>query len=376
MSKSFPSSSLADKRPLGRFFALLSAVLTCLGPLPAPARSDLAGELPLPKMDDRSGGRLELRREDEKPPNRPAAAPSVPFKREVDEAILESEIKRLAPNAMIVEPENYSVDAEDTYWVKADLAPLLKGDVYLKHRSFWIEPLTPPASLPAPKAESGQLKLLEVRGEVKILRPGEPETAVDVIEGMLIPSGSTVATGEDSSAAVLMGGVNSVRFGPRSEGLLRQTVEDGKRGTIVDLRDGTVFSRVGRRAGERQDFQVRTPQGVAAARGTDYAVWLREGRLVVCSAAGVVEIRDPQNNPRDTLPQPPKGDLLFQAYPSFSESKKASWLFNTLQLVEKLNVKAAALRVQQERREIGVEEEAWLRHLQPVTWVVRAKRVL
>jgi hypothetical protein len=357
-----------------RIFALLAAVLSSLAPLSAPGRTDLAGELPLPQIDEKSSGRLELRRDAEIPPAAPPKPASISFKREADEAFLESEIKRAAPAAMIVEPGKYTLDSDGTYWIDADLAPLLKGEVYIKHRSHWIEPLTPPASLPAPKAESDQLRLLEVRGEVKILRPGEPETAMDVHEGMLIPTGSSILTGDNSSTAVFLGGVNSVRFGPRSEGLLRQTIESGKRSTTIDLRDGTVFSRVGRRPGEQQEFQVRTPLGIAAARGTDYAVWLRDGQLVVCSAAGTIDLRDPRGQPREPLRPPLKNDLAFQAYPSLSDTKKARWLFNTLQLVETLNVKAAALQSQQEKQKISVEEAAWLRHLQPVTWIVRAKR--
>jgi len=135
---------------------------------------------------------------------------------------------------------------------------------------FWSEPVTPPAGDgPAPTVALDQMKLIEVQGSVSITSPdGKTQPGQD---GMIIPSGSTVSTSGDSSAALFMGGVNSARFLPDSEAKVDQDLDASVRHTTIDLHQGTIFSRVGRRAGESEDYKVTTPEGVGAARGTDFA---------------------------------------------------------------------------------------------------------
>ena len=133
-------------------------------------------------------------------------------------------------------------------------------------RLYWSEPVTPPNG-PAPKVGVDSMKLVEVQGPVEIkladgtTKPGE--------NGMIIPSGSIVETAAGGSAAVFMGGVNSARFLPDTEAKINQSLSDDVRHTTIDLQKGTVFSRIGRRSGETQDYKVKTPEGVAAARGTE-----------------------------------------------------------------------------------------------------------
>ncbi len=130
---------------------------------------------------------------------------------------------------------------------------------------YWSEPITPPDG-PPPTVGMDQMKLVEVHGPVTIEMPnGSSEPATD---GSLIPSGATVKTDDDATAAVFMGGVNSARLMPDSEAKVSQSMVGSTRSTHIDLHEGTVFSRVGHRDGERQDYEVRTPEGVAAARGT------------------------------------------------------------------------------------------------------------
>jgi hypothetical protein len=133
---------------------------------------------------------------------------------------------------------------------------------------YWSEPVTAPDGT-APHVAANEMKLVEVQGPVSI-KTASGETQ-DGEEGMIVPSGSTVMTAPGSSAAVFMGGVNSARLLPNSEAQIIQHVNGSVRNTTIDLHQGTVFSRVGRRPGETQDYQVRTPEGVAAARGTEFA---------------------------------------------------------------------------------------------------------
>jgi len=136
-----------------------------------------------------------------------------------------------------------------------------------KKKLYWSEPITPPNGSP-PQVGVDEMKVVEVKGPVSIkLANGETQPAQD---GMILPSGSTVMTSSNSSAAVFMGGVNSTRLMPDTAAKITQHLDGSVRHTSIDLDIGSIFSRVGRRVGETEDYQVRTPEGVAAARGTDF----------------------------------------------------------------------------------------------------------
>jgi hypothetical protein len=65
--------------------------------------------------------------------------------------------------------------------------------------------------------------------------------------------------------------------------------------TVVAVRKGTVFSALGRSDGEPIDFQVRTPEGVAGARGTMFATTVAEGQSQVSMLHGTVNFQTPDN---------------------------------------------------------------------------------
>ncbi len=140
---------------------------------------------------------------------------------------------------------------------------------------YWSEPVTPPNGAP-PKVGVDSMKVVEVHGPVEVkLADGTTKRAED---GMTLPSGSTVVTKDGGSAAVFMGGVNSARLLPDTEAKINQSMAGNVRHTTVKLEKGTVFSRIGRRPGETQDYQVATPEGVAAARGTETADYVGTGK--------------------------------------------------------------------------------------------------
>lgn len=134
---------------------------------------------------------------------------------------------------------------------------------------YWSEPVTPPNGTP-PAVGINEMKLVEVHGPVTIKKAdGDTEPGK---EGMIVPSGATVITTSDaSSAAVFIGGVDSARLLPHTEVKISENLKGTVRHTSIDLQTGSVFSRVGRRTGETQDYQVKTAEGVAAARGTEFA---------------------------------------------------------------------------------------------------------
>ena len=141
------------------------------------------------------------------------------------------------------------------------------GDKLRKRHLFWAEPVTA-GGKNVPEVGSHEMKLLAVHGDVSVTSPdGHKEKGVS---GEVVPSGATVDTAASSSAAVLMGGVNSIRLVPNSNVAVSQNVQGSVRHTMIDLKQGAVFSRVGRESGGTQDYEVRTPEGVAAARGTEF----------------------------------------------------------------------------------------------------------
>jgi hypothetical protein len=150
---------------------------------------------------------------------------------------------------------------------------------------FWSEPITGPDGSAPPVGEN-QMRLVEVHGDVSVQTAGGG--TLTGTEGMIVPSGSVVATSSNSSAAVFIGGVDSARLLPDSGVRVSQHLAGSVRHTTIDLQKGTVFSRVGRRPGETQKYEVQTPQGVAAARGTEFANTLHGGHFYTFVQNGFV----------------------------------------------------------------------------------------
>ena len=154
-----------------------------------------------------------------------------------------------------------------------------------QHSLYWSEPITPPNGM-APQVGSDQMKLVEISGPVSVTPPGG--TSTDGSVGMIVPSGSTISTADGSSAALFLGGVNSVRLMPDTNIEITQQVSGSLRKTVIALHQGTVFNRVGHHDGEKQSFQVETPQGVAVAKGTEFADSMADGHHYVFVVKGIV----------------------------------------------------------------------------------------
>jgi hypothetical protein len=154
-----------------------------------------------------------------------------------------------------------------------------------QHSLYWSEPVTPPNGV-APQCGADQMKLVEINGPVSVTAPGGDSH--DGTVGMLVPSGSTISTSGGSSAAIFMGGINSVRLMPDTEVQITQQVSSSSRKTVVALHQGTIFNRVGHRDGETQNYQVESPEGVAVAKGTEFADSLANGHHYVFVVKGIV----------------------------------------------------------------------------------------
>ncbi|HEY0256103.1 MAG TPA: FecR family protein, partial [Candidatus Methylacidiphilales bacterium] len=205
-----------------------------------------------------------------------------------------------------------------------------------------------PASLGVP-ADAMQIR--EPRGDVQVALPSAPTSFTAAKEGMTIPNGSVVKTGADGTAAVLFGGVNSARLIPNSEAAVQQTLASQVRSTEVDLHSGAVFSKVGLRPGEKQDYQVHTPFGVAAAKGTDFVSVALPARTDVWIAQGIVQLDKPDGKVVGTVSSTGTGGLKIIRFPIMADMHQAMMasaetMTAAMNVIPMINLKVKALHNQ------------------------------
>jgi hypothetical protein len=141
------------------------------------------------------------------------------------------------------------------------------------------------------QAESVDGKVRSVNGDAVIVTPGsKPKT---VTNGTVIPPGSKIFTKDNANLIIQwLPGAYSVMF-PNSSvavGALNYSNPDGvspNRKVSLGLLKGSVFSHLAHNDGT-SNFQVRTPSGVAAARGTDWVVGFDGKRVKVSTLADTV----------------------------------------------------------------------------------------
>ena len=154
-------------------------------------------------------------------------------------------------------------------------------------KTYWPEPVTAPDGSTTPEGPN-EMKLVAVHGSVSVKLPDGSTQAGT--EGMPIPSGTFVTTGSNSSAAVFIGGIESARLMPDATMQVNMQMAGSVRNTTIDLQKGAVFSRIGKRPGETQNYQVSTPEGVAAARGCAYGVVYQNQILYAFGKVGLIDI--------------------------------------------------------------------------------------
>lgn len=183
----------------------------------------------------------------------------------------------------VVIPPAQQVTQEDVRRMKA-------ANQMAEKQFFWAEPVTPPDPSQAMAIAPNESRLAEIHGDVRITTA--QGKSVVAKEGQAVESNCTYVSGDNSSLAVLIGGVDSVRITPNTTVSITSTLAGDMRTTLVDLKQGLVFNKVGHREGEKQDYRVQTPSGTAVARGTDFGTSFHQDRMVAMCAEGVVEVFD------------------------------------------------------------------------------------
>lgn len=146
------------------------------------------------------------------------------------------------------------------------------------------------------QAEPKSGKVTVAVGDVKaVAEDGGAETPIKA--GDKVDVGTTIKTGAESRAVVVITVRSAIRISENSEVVI-ETVDEAATPSqvLVDLKDGSLGALLKPNAAGELDFKVRTPSGVAAARGTFYAVAVKDGKGYAQVKEGRVEIiPNPEN---------------------------------------------------------------------------------
>ena len=131
--------------------------------------------------------------------------------------------------------------------------------------------------------------VLKVTGSVQVQLPGQ-SSPVALNVGDKIPQGATIITGAGAEAYIqpVTGTVATVQENSTVEvEKLTQTMEGGqmvRANTLLNLKSGNLVSTLDPAKRSLNNYGVRTPKGVAAARGTSYSVTVSNDQGFTVSA--------------------------------------------------------------------------------------------
>lgn len=144
------------------------------------------------------------------------------------------------------------------------------------------------SSFASAEPESG--KVTVAVGDVKAFTADAAE-GTPIEKGDKVSVGTTIKTGADSRAVIVITPRSAIRVSANSEVLIEVVDETASpKKVTIDLKDGSLGALLKPNAASELDFRVRTPSGVAAARGTFYAVVVKDGKGYAQVKEGRVEI--------------------------------------------------------------------------------------
>jgi hypothetical protein len=135
--------------------------------------------------------------------------------------------------------------------------------------------------------------ILKLTGSVQVQLPGQ-SVAVDLHVGDLVPQGATLITGPNSEVYVqpFSGTVSTVKENATVVvEKLSLTTDSGivtKQNTLLNLKAGNLVSTIDPAKRAINNYGVRTPKGVAAARGTSYSVSVSADGFSIAATADMV----------------------------------------------------------------------------------------
>lgn len=173
--------------------------------------------------------------------------------------------------------------------------PELTEEIIKKAQADWDRLFNPAA----PEISPYRLDILE--GKIQIKLPGQSQWS-DLKQGDLIPSGSTIFTGMDTTTVLSIKNKGVVQVLPFTEIVisetgLEQAADEKKTTTDIELIKGEIELNIDRGM-FGPSFQVFTTNAVAGVRGTHF--WVSQPQGAKTSTIGVyqgeVEVKDRNNN--------------------------------------------------------------------------------
>ena len=146
------------------------------------------------------------------------------------------------------------------------------------------------------RADSINAQVFSVAGSVEFAPPDSSSYA-PLKKGARLAIGSTVRTGDDGVAVLVTTPGSAVQIGNDSIVKLNKLAfnksggDVTQRQAVVQLTTGVVSALIDPSTPKITDFQVQTPEGAAAARGTFYAVLVYNGKTYVGVKEGKVAVR-------------------------------------------------------------------------------------
>ena len=129
-----------------------------------------------------------------------------------------------------------------------------------------------------------------VKGRVEMIAPGETKP-VRLRNGDQVPAGATIITKRGGEAVVPLTTGSAVRISGGSNVQIQES-RDGSGAAPpkarIQLRSGTAAALIREKA--KMDFQIETPHGIAAARGTFYAVSVKGGKTFAAVREGKIDV--------------------------------------------------------------------------------------
>jgi len=132
-------------------------------------------------------------------------------------------------------------------------------------------------------------------GTAEYAGPGSSSFA-PLHKGQVLPIGSTVRTGENGTAILVTTPGSAIEIGNDSVLKINDLAFAKTNGAVterkarLDLTSGAVSAMIDPSTPKITDFKIQTPQGVAAARGTFYAVSVVHGKTFVSVDHGKVGV--------------------------------------------------------------------------------------
>jgi len=146
------------------------------------------------------------------------------------------------------------------------------------------------------RAANIDARVYSVTGTVEFAGPGSSSYA-PLHKGQVLAIGSTVRTGDNGVAVLVTTPGSAIQVGNDSIIKINQLAfaksggDVTQRTAVLQLTSGVVSALIDPSTPKITDFQVQTPEGAAAARGTFYAVLVYNGKTYVGVKEGKVGVR-------------------------------------------------------------------------------------